>query len=114
VRENDAEDLSAIVSARSNSAGAHDVDEDVFVDQRGPQVSRRDWPERSIDLVIGVDRINRGLALPDAPECHGGSLEQIAALHETHDGLLCKGNSGRLPPEAGRTGYRRTALLSVR
>jgi hypothetical protein len=95
VRENDAEDLSAIVSARSNSAGAHDVDENVFVDQRGPQVGRRDWPERSIDLVIGI---SRGTAGPDAPECYGGSLEQIAALHETHDDLLCKGNSGRHPP----------------
>jgi hypothetical protein len=67
----------------------------VFVDQRASQVSRRDWPKRSIDLVIGV---GRGTARPDAPEYHGGSLEQIAALHETHDDLLCKGNSGRHPP----------------
>jgi hypothetical protein len=66
----------------------------VFVDQRASQVSRRDWPKSSIDLVIGT---GRGTALPDAPECHGGSLEQIAALHETHDDLLCKGNSGRHP-----------------
>jgi hypothetical protein len=88
VGENDAGDLSAIVTAGSDSAGAHDVDEDVFVDQCRSQVGRRDWPEHGVDLVIGI---RRGAAFPDAPECHGGSLEQIAALHESHDDLLSKG-----------------------
>jgi hypothetical protein len=87
-RENGAGDLSAIVPAGSDSAGAHDVDEDVFVGQRGSQVGRRDWPEHGIDLAIGI---GRGAAFPNAPECQGGSLEQIAALHESHDDLLSKG-----------------------
>jgi len=56
-------DLCAIVPARSNSAGAHEVYEDVFVDQRASK-SAGGLAERSIDLVIGI---GRGTALPDAP-----------------------------------------------
>jgi hypothetical protein len=94
VRENDAANLSTIVLSRTRSVGTHDVDEDMFVDQRVSQVSRRDRPEHGIDLVT---RISRRAAVPDGPECHGGNFEQIAALHD-RDYLLYK-----VTPAATRT-----------
>jgi hypothetical protein len=72
VGQNDATYHSAIVSSRSNSVGAHDVDEDVFVDQRPSQVNRTEWPEDTIDLAA---RIIRRAAFPGGPDCYGGSFE---------------------------------------
>jgi hypothetical protein len=92
VRKNNAADLSTIILPRSHSVGTHHVDEDVFVDQRASQLSRKDRTEHGIDPVV---RINGRAAVPMAPSAMAATLNKsrrfmtttISSKRETPGGI---------------------------